>query len=239
VICVSNAEADLVRQHFPWVGKRITTIPNGVDVQALRAATAFPEQGLVILSAGRLEGYKNVQRIIEALAYLSKAYVLRIVGEGPDRERLEQVAKRLGLQDRVAFLGKVSDEVVRRWFRTARVYVSMSAHEAFGITLYEALAVSARVVASDVPAHRDVAQCMPDQVTLVEPQAAAATLARLIQRAAEQPRLEATVLSLPSWSTVAEQTLTLYDTLWAATNRPRLASVRAQQGADVLGAGSE
>jgi glycosyltransferase involved in cell wall biosynthesis len=213
VICVSSAEAALVRQHFPWVGDRITVIPNGVDVSAVRAALPFPEQRTVLLSVGRLETYKNVQHTIQALAHLESTYILRIIGDGPDRTRLEQLTKRLGLQDRVAFLGEVRDEDVRRWFRTARVYVSMSTHEAFGITLYEALAAGTNVVASDIPAYCDVADSAPERVTLVKPRVPSIMLARLIQAMAEQSTLEVTTPVLPSWLTVAERTLVLYQSL--------------------------
>src|SRR5438105_10543857 len=137
VICVSDAEAALVRRHFPHASNRLTVIPNGVDTRALREAAPYAEERTVILSVGRLEAYKNVHLTIEALAHLPATFVLRVIGDGPARQTLEDLATRVGLGERVAFLGRVGDEVLRRWFRTARVYVSMSGHEACGVTLFE------------------------------------------------------------------------------------------------------
>jgi glycosyltransferase involved in cell wall biosynthesis len=210
VICVSEAEAALVRRRFPRVRDRITVIPNGVDVAGLRAAAPYPKDRTVILSAGRLEDYKNVHQTIGALAHLDESYVLRIVGDGPARARLEDLAGRLGLRERVLFLGRVSDGAVRRWFRTADVYVSMSEHEAFGITLLEALAAGSGVVASDIPAYREVAaNAGSGTVTLTPLEATGATLAQAIRDAA-RARGGAHAAHVPSWDAVADRTLELY-----------------------------
>jgi glycosyltransferase involved in cell wall biosynthesis len=209
VICVSHAEAALVRRHFPAVAGRVTVIPNGVDVSALREALPFPEARTVVLSVGRLEGYKNVHLTIRALAYLEETFVLRVIGDGPARPSLEGLATRLGLRARVAFLGRVGDGVLRRWFRTARVYVSMSGHEACGLTLLEALAAGSRVVAADIPPFREIAAgAGADIVALAPLDVTPAALAQVISGAAAQTRDAAT--SVPSWDAVAAQTVRLY-----------------------------
>src|SRR5262249_21328590 len=109
-ICVSEAEAALVRRHFPRAAGRLWLIPNGVEVGALGPAEPYPVDRTVILSVGRLETYKNVHAVLEALPYLDERFVLRVVGDGPARADLEALADRLRLRGRVAFLGRVSDE---------------------------------------------------------------------------------------------------------------------------------
>jgi glycosyltransferase involved in cell wall biosynthesis len=214
VICVSEAEAALVRQHFPADGRRVTVIPNGVDVATLRAATPYPEDRTVILSVGRLEQYKNLHLVFEALAHLDDTCVLRVIGDGPARPALEAHAARLGLQGRVAFLGCVDDEILRRWLRTARVYVTMSGREAFGITLLEAAAAGAYVVAVDIPAYRELASSISAAaVSLVPLNTSSADLARAIRDAAAGARWPLAAPRMMSWDRVAAQTMEIYCTV--------------------------
>lgn len=212
VICVSHAEAALVRQHFPQTALRVAVIPNGVDVAALREAQPYHEAGTTILSVGRLEEYKNVHLTIAALAHLDDTFVLRVAGDGPARPGLEELVARLGLQGRVRFLGRVSDMELRRWFRSAGVYISMSSHEAFGITLYEALAAGSRVVAADIPAYREVGAGQ-EGVTLVPLDLTPQGLAQAILCVAAREQGCAPASDVPSWDAVARQTLRMYQTV--------------------------
>ena len=143
--------------------------------------------------------------------------MLRVIGDGPARLMLQDRAKRLGLQGRVAFLGPLDDAALHRWFRTARIYVSMSSREAFGIALLEALAAGAAVVATDIPAHREVASGTPHVVALVPLGATAEKLARTVQAMATCARVAVPLLSVPSWETVAAQTIDVYRAITAPT----------------------
>lgn len=111
------------------------------------------------------------------------------------------------MADRVRFLGVVDADSVRRWLRTASVLVSLSDHEAFGMAPIEAACVGARVVLSDIPAHRElVADYLGPAATLLTPTrdaVAAAVTARL----AEAGRVAADV---PDWSRIAAATLAVY-----------------------------
>ncbi len=80
----------------------------------------------VILSVGRLEPYKGVDRVLEALALLDRSFVLRVVGAGPHAQALARRADELGVDDRVAFLGHVTDDELARWYRSAAAYVGIS-----------------------------------------------------------------------------------------------------------------
>ncbi|GAC1465308.1 MAG: glycosyltransferase family 4 protein [Chloroflexota bacterium] len=214
VICVSRAEMDLVRAHFPFVARRISVIPNGIDVDALRGAKPFPGITRVVLSAGRLKSYKNVHRVIAALLALDSTYGLYVAGSGPALAQLQFDACHLGLTGRVTFLGEVDDPSLRRWYRTAEVYVSLSEQEAFGLTLLEALGAGTPVVASDIPAHREIQQLTGSRrLTLVPLDASDHEVARAIRDASARPRDEDAMGRLPSWTFVARQTLAIYESL--------------------------
>lgn len=213
VICVSEAEAVLVRRHFPETTRRLVVVPNGIESELIRAAQPYPVDGAVVLSVGRLEPYKRVHRLIEAMALTPELFVLKVIGAGPTKPALADLADRLGLAGRVEFLGAVSNEVLYRWYRTARVYVTCSDHEAFGMTVWEALAAQARVVASDLPAHREVLTRHGPEVIALLPLAASPTdLARaIITMAGDQGR--GAPRAIPTWDEVAADTLRIYQTV--------------------------
>ena len=209
VISVSASEAALIARHFPAAQEKIALIPNAVDDEAIAAARPLETHGKkVIVAAGRLEEYKRVGDTIRALEHLDPQYVLRVLGDGPMRPQLERLAERLGVAERVEFLGWVDQLDLYRWLRTATVFVTMSEIEATGITALEALSAGARVVASDIPAHRDTAAVAKGQVRLIESGSPAADLAAAIAA----PRTDDEVGSpLPTWADSARRTVAIYE----------------------------
>jgi glycosyltransferase involved in cell wall biosynthesis len=206
-IAVSPPEAKLILSHFPEIEPRIMVIPNGVDQSALDAAAPFELNSTVLLSAGRLETYKQVDKTISALTHLPDEFALRITGDGAARDELQQLTRSLGLGERVDFLGKVSEEDLYRWFRSTAVYVSMSSNEAMPVTFIECLAAGARVVASDIPAHRDLVTKTKGSIELVALDASAESLATAIRALAAQPVLTP---AIDTWDGVAARTLEAY-----------------------------
>ncbi|WP_051967228.1 glycosyltransferase family 4 protein [Kitasatospora mediocidica] len=214
VLCVSRPEAELFAADFPVAAGKVTVVPNAVDRSALRAATAFPGEPPTVLSVGRLERYKRVDRLIEAFARLGTGTdtggaQLVVIGSGPDRERLEAVAEHCGAAPRVRFLGRVSDQELRRWLRTAAVLGSLSEHEAYGLAPAEALAAGAWAMLSDIPAHADLPA--PRAVRLVPASAGADAVARELAACldtAGPPGPE----HIPDWDSVAAQLVDVYRT---------------------------
>lgn len=172
VTCVSTAESELLLQRYPFVEPRLSVIPLGVDTQALLAAEPFETDRPVVLVAGRLERYKRVDVVIRAFARMRTDARLVICGTGSHQPALERLPLELGVADRVSFLGPVSDEDLRRWQRTAVSTVSLSEREAFGLVVLEAAVAGSRVVASDIPAHTELADrlgLVDDRMAVVAP----------------------------------------------------------------------
>jgi glycosyltransferase involved in cell wall biosynthesis len=212
IICVSQSEAALVRSHFPDLASRISVIPNAVDTRLLRSVRAFDCAGTTVLTVGRLLAYKNVRTVVESMTYLDDAFALTVIGEGPERAPLQSLVDRSNLTSRVHLLGRVDDERLRRWLRTASVYVSLSTQEAYGLTLLEALAGGARVIASDIPAHREIVSSLPPgSVTLLPPDAEPAYLAKVIRTAASRHTPPLSPDDLPAWDQVVYRTLQVYE----------------------------
>ncbi len=155
VIALSRSEADLVADRVP--GVHPVVIPSGIDVSRLRAAEAKEKTGPVVMFVGRLTAYKGAVRVLEALPYFGGARLV-MIGSGPDAAILQRLADGSGSRQTVQLLGAVEDEELASWYATADVVVSFSAYESFGIAVLEGLAAGSRVVASDIPAHRDLRQ---------------------------------------------------------------------------------
>ena len=208
LIVVSRAEQTLLEADFPdWRGRR-TVIPNGADILAIRAAAPQPAGTPVVLIATRLEAYKRVAQAIDAFAAADPDARLVVLGGGPEQARLRERAAPLG--DRVVIAGQVPLDELRSWLRSAAVVVTLSEHEAFGLTVVEGLAAGARVVASDIAAHREVRAYGAPWVDLVAPDADAATIGRVIRGALEAPR-PLRDLALPTWDDAASRVLAVYE----------------------------
>jgi len=131
----------------------------GADAVDLRERLGLRDGGTRwLVTVARLQQHKGMDTVIAALpAILARAPDVRyaVAGTGPDRERLEQLANKLGVGDRVRFLGGVSDRELPALYNLASVYVGASRRaerlgvEGFGIALVEASACGRPVVAGN------------------------------------------------------------------------------------------
>jgi len=131
----------------------------GLDATALRTRFGLADGGMRwLLTVARLEPHKGVDTVIEALpAILARAPDVgyAVAGSGPERERLEQLARRAGVADRVRFLGEVGEADLPALYNVASLYVGASRRaerlgvEGFGIALVEASACGLPVVAGN------------------------------------------------------------------------------------------
>lgn len=207
VLCCSSAEADLVKADYPDSSERVHVVMHGVDVDEISSAEPYNLNRPVLLVAGRLEPYKQVGLAIEALALTGAETDLVVLGAGSDLPSLRQAAAAAGVGDRVQFMGRVDDRELRRWQRTASVVLTLSRHEAFGLVLLEGAAAGAAVVASDIPAHREVAAMTPGFVDFVPVKAGAAAVAAAVRQGLERGRHPVGQGDFPTWGDVGSAVL--------------------------------
>jgi glycosyltransferase involved in cell wall biosynthesis len=217
VICVSEAERELLVGDFPFIADRVTVIPNGANIHAIRAARPYPGEPPTVLCVGRLEPYKRFAAVLTEFALVSPPAQLVIVGDGSQRLELQRLSTELGITDRVKLTGLVTDAELHRWLRTAQVLVSMSEREAFGMAPVEAAAAGARVVLSDIPAHREIVADYLGDSACVVPDYAPSGLAEAIQRQLDNPY--SAVPPIPDWSDVAARTEAVYRSVASQTSR--------------------
>lgn len=101
-----------------------------------------------ILGVGRLDKQKGFDLLIEAFSNISNSNLhLVILGEGPEKKKLQNIILNKGLSDRIHLLGLVDD--VWPWYRYAKCFVSSSLKEAWGNTIVEAMSQGCPVIAFD------------------------------------------------------------------------------------------
>lgn len=203
VICVSEYEKRMVCKDFPAACDRAVVVPNGVARSDFKDIEPWPKGLKLILYVGRLEEYKGIQYAIRALKFLPW-HRLQVIGKGPYKEALLKEAREAGVMDKVAILEGQSREDLLRWYATADVFVMLSAGEAFGITVAEAL--SAKVPC--IVARGSALEEFVDGRTCrgVDLPIGAEELAKLIESA----RFEGEPKNVLDWDQVSDKILQVY-----------------------------
>jgi glycosyltransferase involved in cell wall biosynthesis len=125
-------------------------IPNLVDERRFNLSTPSTEKCIFFTLCG-LNEQKGVDHLLHAIAQWNPPadqFEFRIGGEGPRRAEYEALAERLGISDRVCWLGIVSRDDAPSLFQGCHIYIMPSQHETFGIVYAEAIASGKPVIAT-------------------------------------------------------------------------------------------
>jgi glycosyltransferase involved in cell wall biosynthesis len=206
VVAQSEYEANITRRVFGAEPARIQVIGNGVERMSTDGASlpAGVPAGDFLLMVGGVSRRKRQVEVARAVARQAPLVVVGgLVGDGPERAELERDLVASG----AIWLGEIRDErVVRTLQRSASALVLLSAAEAQPLVLLEALSVATPVIASDLPAHRELRANHPGWVKLVqEPEDVLGAAHELAARgtAPESPEVD-------TWTDVAERLVSVY-----------------------------
>ena len=171
---------------YGWPAEKIAVVHNAVELDrfgdpappGLRAELGAADAPLV-LTAARLDDQKGLPVLLEAAARLPGA-IFALAGEGPEEENLRRLAERLGVADRVLFLGRRED--VPSLLAACDVFALPSLYEGSSLALLEAMAAGRAVVSSAIPGTDELVEDGRSGL-LVQPgdsEALAAALARVL-----------------------------------------------------------
>ncbi len=213
-------------------GRELEIIPSAVDLERFRPG--LDPGGLrrdlrldgrrILVFTGRLVPHKGVDVILQALRELPREVALVVIGAGPTLPGLIGLSRRIGVEDRVRFCARVTDDDLPRYLALgdAFVFPSQNRLEGFGLAVAEAMASGLPVVIADVPGVREVIEDGREGL-LAEP-LLAGDLAEKIGRILADPALAQAMGAAGrrraeeryAVATVARQLIRLYERLGAA-----------------------
>ena len=148
VITVCNALRDEVVA-LGVEADRVVSLRNGVDLNLFRPTARTPNAMFTLLAVGHLVPVKAQDLMIGALSLLPDVRLV-LAGDGPEREKLDNLARELKVADRVTFLGAVPQAQLREHYGAADALVLSSSREGWANVLLESMACGTPVVASRV-----------------------------------------------------------------------------------------
>jgi glycosyltransferase involved in cell wall biosynthesis len=198
--CARRADAVIVPSQYlaravaAWgvSDSKIIVVYNTIDATSTVRATIPLSTPVTIVTAGRLIPLKQIDDVIESLADCSEAGLV-IVGEGPERGRLEHLVRSRQLLNRVYFAGQKTKDETIALMAACDLFVLNSTHEGFPHVLLEAMSLGLPVVATAVGGTPELVRD-GENGFLIAPNANGAlskTLMRLISSSEERHRLAA------------------------------------------------
>ena len=213
-VCIGASWA--IGKYFKEIGcksKKIKVIPNGIDLKRFKGLEPKTHAGFLVITVARLEKVKGIEYLIEAASrsdLLGRSDILiLIIGDGSQRKNLENLVKKLNLQEKVKFLGQIPNEEIPKYLAQADCFVLPSIKEGFGIAILEAMAAGLPVIGTRVGGIMDIIE---DQKTgiLVEPENPRA-IANAIQEIYSGRKFTRPNLEKYDWQNIAEKVYEIYN----------------------------
>ena len=199
-IAVSHENAGNIRSTFDLPSEQLSVVHNAVDLNAfgsssaanptIRAMMAGSPERPVVLTTARLADQKGHRYLLEAAVHVPQARFV-FAGDGPERNALEALAQRLGISDRVVFLGFQPD--VSTLLASCDLFVLPSLYEGLPLSLLEAMAAGKPVIATAVGGAGEI--IVHEETGLLVPPADPPALAQAVRRLLADPALAATMAS--------------------------------------------
>jgi len=239
-IVLSEYFRNILSEEYDVPAQRIHIVPGAVDIERFRPADdreavrrqlgLLPHQP-VLFCARRLVNRMGIDRLIAAMpSVVAQApdTVLYIVGDGPQRGRLAEQIKQLGLQQAVFLLGKVSNETLVSWYQAADLAIVPTVTlEGFGLVTVEALACGTPVAGTPYGGTREILDQFDPQL-MFRDHSAEAISDLLIDVLVGQRRLpdreacRAHVLERYTWERVSQSVTRIFE--MAISDRRRLSA---------------
>lgn len=155
IISISLQTQDALTHWLQCEDDRFVVVNNGIDTRQFANSRPAGE-GSTLIMVARFVAAKDHQTVIRAIQMLPEDVTLNLVGDGPTRPACEALARELGVEKRVRFLGERTD--VADLIAASRIGVQSSFWEGFGLTAVELMASGKPVVATCVEGLRQVVE---------------------------------------------------------------------------------
>ena len=204
-------------------------IPNGADIKKFtNHESRITNQGNpIVITTSRLVRKNGVDILIRAIAEVKKEIPeirCHIVGDGEERDRLQELSRGLGLERNVVFFGTVAYRDIPRYLHEADIFARPSRSEGMGSSFVEAMAAGLPVIGTPVGGIPDIIRDRETGILVKEnnPRALADAIILLVRDAALRQSLVASGIEMAgehfSWDSIAEK----YADLFAKESAPRI-----------------
>jgi glycosyltransferase involved in cell wall biosynthesis len=221
VIVVSETSRVDVEEAFGLPPAKVRTVYNGIDTDTFRPLPGVERVPDKLLYVGNSEDRnKGARYLLEALDILKDEIDFRVTFVDNFKHNLKlapRLVNQLGLNSRVDFTGRIPTDELVRHYNEARLLVTSSLHEGFGLPLAEAMACGTPAVATDIGAYREIVE-HGRSGWLVRPgdsRALAEAIRMLWNDAGLRGRLgeggRQRILEKFNWRKAAEETLAVYE----------------------------
>jgi len=146
----------------------IKVIPYGIDINKFRPRQRREMTNKyklgdtkVILAVQRLHARKRVSVLIKSLSFLKRKFekfTLLVVGDGPDKENLMELTKKLRLEEKIVYCGKVEQRELPSYYKSADIFALHTLHEGLGIVILEAMSSGLPVVTTKAGGTEDLVE---------------------------------------------------------------------------------
>ncbi|MEP7236266.1 MAG: glycosyltransferase family 4 protein [Ferruginibacter sp.] len=159
IIFLSEAYKLEIKKKLSWIyaEKKVTVIANGIDLQKYNAVGKKEDGTIVLGMQSRIVKIKDQETLIGAFDMLlkdeslkGKDIVLKIAGDGDNRTSLEQLAKKLGIENKVFFTGMLPEQELTAFLNDLDIYIHASFGETMSTAIMQAMAFGKPIIASDV-----------------------------------------------------------------------------------------
>lgn len=161
IISPSNHTTTKLIDYFNVDRKKIVIFSEGINPEKFNPNVKpcfVDNENYIVISTRRLYPLYNVKLLIESIPYVIekiKNVKFVIIGDGPEKTNLENLALKLGVKDNILFIGKVNHNEIPKWLMSSDIYVSTSLSDSLGLSNLEAMACGVFPIVTDVPVVRE------------------------------------------------------------------------------------
>jgi glycosyltransferase involved in cell wall biosynthesis len=199
---------------------QIWTMPLGVDTEQFEPLEGSRQkEGKEILFAGYLYRLKGAEYLLKALSIVVKEHddvMLRIAGDGPDKQYLMRLSKALKIEDKVVFEGMVPHDMMPRYYQKCDIFCFPTLGEPFGKAVIEAMACAKPVIASNIGGPAEIIDNGKTGLLVppAQPESLATKLGELLEDETRTKRMginaRKTVMKKYSWEKIGAKYHTMY-----------------------------
>ncbi len=212
-------------RHLGYQGEALM-IPNGADIARFTSVLPPKEapDHITLVTASRLVHKNALDDVIRALKLLSDGVRFRIYGSGPEEEKLKYLARKIGVEQRIEFMGHIDYSELPRALKKCDIFIRPSRSEGMGNSFIEAMAAGLPVIATQEGGIADFlfdAKRNPDKETTGwavdkdSPEQIAGAVKDILAHPEQVARVKATAKKLAiekyDWSLIAREMKTLFD----------------------------